>query len=691
MKTRSRLTLVPALRLTLAFVLLLCGAAFAQTTYTTIANGNWASASTWLNGSVPPTASDIPSTTIINIRHTVTYNTGNPLKNRGEIRIEPITGTTAQLTLPTGLTVENYPTGKFIINNAALTQFRFVGGGNSGTTQSGNFKNLGGRVEANNAYVEVAQDWTSENGGVRIFQNSCLFTGQNFSISGSTTRDDLRYTNISIGWHGSGSFQSSGQIDMAGLRVQLAGTGGSLQLSGGRAEGSFSFITMKNHVTGNTGSGVIEASSSLNVGTGLFLDAYWTNSSTNTPFAASKWSGTKIREDRTSANFPGPCGAFSTWSIPQIDRQLTKSVNSTSCFLTNQQRTYTLTATNASVFHEGLTVTAIDPIPTGATFVSSTGDGSYNATTGTWTIGSMPPNAVRTRSITLTLTGASNITNTATFGTPALGDPDSSNDTATITLQACRADLTLSKSVNNPAPHVGDTLTYTLELSNAGPEAATSVTITDALPSNLKFLSASSGCSESNRTITCSLATLANGSSASFTINTEVLPQTLGTDLTNAASASAAQADPEPSDNDASVTVTVSGLILGKSVCNASTSDCLDPSDFTTNNSVPPGVTLEYRVTYTRLGPAIFDLTIHDAVPAGTVLERDAYGSGKDLLLVCPDGSITYVAAGASDALMIDLASECSLDEALKGDGVTSAAALLSGQGGEYRYRVTVP
>src|SRR5688572_10226293 len=121
-------------------------------TYTTIADGNWNSGSPGSGGSVPPTSSDIPATAVINIRHTVAYNTGNPLKNRGVIRIEPIVGTTAQLTVPTGINIENLSSGQFFIVSASLTQCRFTAcnngepysGNNPGATpQSGTFKNLG--------------------------------------------------------------------------------------------------------------------------------------------------------------------------------------------------------------------------------------------------------------------------------------------------------------------------------------------------------------------------------------------------------------------------------------------------------------------------------------------------------------------------------------------------------------------
>ncbi|MBW1818083.1 MAG: hypothetical protein JRJ60_13100 [Deltaproteobacteria bacterium] len=157
-------------------------------------------------------------------------------------------------------------------------QFRFDGGGDSGPHLSGTFKNIGGYVEVINSTVEVAQDWTSESGGERVFKNSCLYTGQNFSVSGASSVEYLLSSTFSIGWHGSGNWQlSDGTIYFQRERFQLAGTSGNFQLSSGTAYGQIDYIALYNHVTETSGGGKIEASSSFTVTTppGLVLDAYW--------------------------------------------------------------------------------------------------------------------------------------------------------------------------------------------------------------------------------------------------------------------------------------------------------------------------------------------------------------------------------------------------------------------------------
>ena len=51
------------------------------------------------------------------------------------------------------------------------------------------------------------------------------------------------------------------------------------------------------------------------------------------------------------------------------------------------------------------------------------------------------------------------------------------------------ADLALTKTVDDNAPNVGDEITYTLTVSNGGPDDATNVTVVDNLPTGVSFVS----------------------------------------------------------------------------------------------------------------------------------------------------------------------------------------------------------
>lgn len=274
-------TAIPAIVLILTLGVV---SAFAHTaTFTTVADGDWTNPATWDASGVPGTASTIPSNHTINIRHTVNYNTGNPLKNNGTIRIQPVLGTTATLNFPTNINVENLSTGKFFVINGAFLQCRFVncddgqpyfGNNPQGLKNSGTWKNIGGMVELRNANVEVAQDWVNESGGSRLMIDSCVTTGQNFSISGSSSTETIRRSTITIGWHGSGNWTfSDGTLTLEAVQIQVAGASGSVQFNSGTANGDIDYIYIRNDVGGFSGGGGISASSSLTT-SGIDLEQY---------------------------------------------------------------------------------------------------------------------------------------------------------------------------------------------------------------------------------------------------------------------------------------------------------------------------------------------------------------------------------------------------------------------------------
>jgi uncharacterized repeat protein (TIGR01451 family) len=68
--------------------------------------------------------------------------------------------------------------------------------------------------------------------------------------------------------------------------------------------------------------------------------------------------------------------------------------------------------------------------------------------------------------------------------------PGLGNNTASATETPQRADLALTKTVTDATPNVGDTISFSVTLSNNGPDAATNVQVTDLLPAGLTFVSA---------------------------------------------------------------------------------------------------------------------------------------------------------------------------------------------------------
>jgi uncharacterized repeat protein (TIGR01451 family) len=118
------------------------------------------------------------------------------------------------------------------------------------------------------------------------------------------------------------------------------------------------------------------------------------------------------------------------------------------------------------------------------------------------------------------------------------------------------ADLSVLKTGPSTG-HVGQAITYTIKASNNGPDTATGVTITDTLPKNAGFSSASSGCAPKpkQQVVVCTIGTMAKGATATVTLT--IKPTTKG-DFTDTAAVSATSPnDPVSANNTSSVTTKV--------------------------------------------------------------------------------------------------------------------------------------
>ena len=83
-------------------------------------------------------------------------------------------------------------------------------------------------------------------------------------------------------------------------------------------------------------------------------------------------------------------------------------------------------------------------------------------------------------------------------------------------------DLAVSKTQDIPAPSIGDVVTYTLTVTNAGDEAATSATVGDTLPSGVFYLNSSNGAYNATTGV-WSVGAVGVGSSTSLLVQARVL------------------------------------------------------------------------------------------------------------------------------------------------------------------------
>jgi uncharacterized repeat protein (TIGR01451 family) len=120
------------------------------------------------------------------------------------------------------------------------------------------------------------------------------------------------------------------------------------------------------------------------------------------------------------------------------------------------------------------------------------------------------------------------------------------------------ADLGISMTgAPNPVT-TGSNLTYSITVTNNGPDSAQGVSVTDTLPAGVTFVSAttSTGSCSGTAAVTCNLGTFANAATATITI--VVTPTAAGT-LTNTVNVTSATPDPVTTNNSATTSTTVTG------------------------------------------------------------------------------------------------------------------------------------
>ncbi len=165
----------------------------------------------------------------------------------------------------------------------------------------------------------------------------------------------------------------------------------------------------------------------------------------------------------------------------QADLALTKT---TSDPTPNVGDTVTFTVTLSDNGPDAATDAQVtDLLPSGLSFVSDTpSQGTYDPSTGLWAVGTVTTTSPQTLVIQAMVTSPDPQTNTATITHADQFDPNSGNNNATAPYSPQQADLVLTKTVDDATPNVGDTITYTIALENLGPNDATNVLVTDALP-----------------------------------------------------------------------------------------------------------------------------------------------------------------------------------------------------------------
>jgi uncharacterized repeat protein (TIGR01451 family) len=257
--------------------------------------------------------------------------------------------------------------------------------------------------------------------------------------------------------------------------------------------------------------------------------------------------------------------------------------------------TYTITLTNSgSVNTTNVAVT--DDWATSLTYVSNNTDkGTYDSSTGIWTVANLDANASAKLTITATVAGKAGvliIDNIARVSHVDQPDNNMYKQIAGVSIKVQSADLTVTNTVDNITPNEQDTINYTITLTNNGPVDATGVVVSDYLPPGVTYISSNAdGGSYDTADDNWNVGNIADGATLTLVIKAKVNKETGALKIDNNPSVIYAdQPDSNLNNNTATASLTVNGSDL--SISNAE--DSAAPKE---------GGTVNFTVTVVNNGP----------------------------------------------------------------------------------------
>jgi uncharacterized repeat protein (TIGR01451 family) len=202
------------------------------------------------------------------------------------------------------------------------------------------------------------------------------------------------------------------------------------------------------------------------------------------------------------------------------------------------------------------------------------------------------------------------------------GGGDSGGSTAT-------ADLSVTKTDAPDPATTGDDLTYTIAVTNNGPDTAESVGLSDVLPAGVSFKSVSASDCIGTSTVLCSLGPIASGATVNVVLVVTVdLLTSIDVQISNSATATSPTADPDLANNTSAATTTVSGPAAP-----ALESITVTPG----NKTLAPGMTQQFSATGNYS-----DGTTQDLTTSAT------WSTGSATIATVSGGLVTANAAGTT-------------------------------------------
>ncbi len=288
--------------------------------------------------------------------------------------------------------------------------------------------------------------------------------------------------------------------------------------------------------------------------------------------------------------------------------------------------TYTVSLFNRGT-SEATGVKVTDTFPANVTYLSySTASGTFDPATGIWDVGTVPLSATVLNPLELEIRvqadSATTGFNVVTITHSDVWDPNNRNNTAKTPTTGLEADLILSKTAGDTRPNVGDTVTYTITVDNAGPSLAQAVVVTDTIPTGTTFVSASNGgtYNPATREVTWSLGNDFPLGHKELTVQATVDTPASGAiaPIVNTATVSSTTPDPNPPNNTDTETLTPlqTDLAVFKVVSNPTPN---------------VGDTIQFAIGAANFGPNdATNVVVTDVIPVGVTYVGLTSGIGTN-------------------------------------------------------------
>ncbi|WP_242926060.1 ice-binding family protein [Pontibacter vulgaris] len=222
-------------------------------------------------------------------------------------------------------------------------------------------------------------------------------------------------------------------------------------------------------------------------------------------------------------------------------------------YVIGDEVTYTITAQNAGPnAATGVVVTEL--LPAGLQFVSfTTAKGTYDTATNKWNIGRLENGEVVTLTIVFRIASSGQIENkVAIEGDNPDPNPTDDEDKFPIEIPVIAANLSVTKVASGGPYTIGGNVTYTIDVKNAGPYTSQVVSLVDALPAELEYVSSTATQGSYNpATSIYTVGDLAKNGTATLTIVAKIKSfGTNGGKITNIAEVkSEVTPETDPTDN----------------------------------------------------------------------------------------------------------------------------------------------